>query len=93
MSGFTLTPNHLSGPGKFRDSITKSLSDARIGSDPKEISEAEYFDFYRAAFKDYRKPIGWHHFSGDAAGTSFKGIIFLPEKMFVFSFFCLCNLH
>ncbi|KAF9651156.1 heat shock protein Hsp90 [Thelephora ganbajun] len=49
--------------------------------DPKDVTEVEYLDFYRSTFKDYRKPIGWHHFSGDAAGTSFKGIIFLPEKI------------
>lgn len=49
--------------------------------DPKEVTEEEYLDFYRATFKDYRKPIGWHQFAGDAAGTSFKGIIFLPEKI------------
>ena len=61
------------------------------------MTEAEYLDFYRATFKDYRKPIGWHHFSGDAAGTSFKGILFLPEKMFVLQPFimeiCIYPIH
>ena len=75
------------------DSIAISLSNIRIRSEPKDITEAEYLDFYRSTFKDYRKPIGWHHFSGDAAGTSFKGIIFLPEKMFVFSVLCLYGLY
>lgn len=87
------TPSHPSGLGKFCDSITRSLSDACTRSDPKDITEAEYLDFYRSAFKDLRKPIGWHHFSGDAAGTSFKGIIFLPEKMSVFSALCLGSLY
>ena len=77
-----LTPNHPSGPGKFC-SLISGRSDSLALRDPKDIAEAEYLDFYRATFKDYRKPIGWHHFSGDAAGTSFKGILFLPEKMFV----------
>ena len=84
MSGFTPTPSHPSGLGRFRDSIAKPLPDARTRSEPKDITEEEYLDFYRSTFKDYRKPISWHHFAGDAAGTSFKGIIFLPEKMFVF---------
>ena len=65
------------------------LADTRTRSDPKDITEEEYLDFYRSTFKDYRKPIDWHHFSGDAAGTSFKGIIFLPEKMSVLSVLCL----
>ena len=82
MNGFTPTPNHPSGPGKFCGLIWDPF-DSCTPSDPKDITEAEYLDFYRATFKDYRKPIGWHHFSGDAAGTSFKGILFLPEKMFV----------
>ena len=64
------------------------LSDACARSDPKDITDEEYLDFYRSTFKDYRKPIGWQHFSGDAAGTSFKGIIFLPEKMSVLSALC-----
>jgi len=69
------------------------LSDPRSRSDPKDITEEEYLDFYRSTFKDYRKPIDWHHFSGDAAGTSFKGIIFLPEKMSVLSASRLGNSH
>ena len=68
-------------------------SDTRTRSDPKDITEEEYLDFYRSTFKDYRKPIDWHHFSGDAAGTSFKGIIFLPEKMSVLLALCLGNSH
>jgi len=60
-----------------------NLTDARIRSDPKDVTEAEYREFYRSTFKDFTKPIGWHHFSGDAGGTSFKGIVFIPEKMFV----------
>ena len=83
MSGFIPTPSHLSGPGKSVGLIPILLSNERVHSDPKDVTEAEYLDFYRATFKDFRKPIGWHHFSGDAAGTSFKGILFLPEKMFV----------
>jgi HSP90 family molecular chaperone len=93
MSGSTQTPSYPSGPGKFCDSISKSFSNARTRSEPKDVTEAEYLDFYRSTFKDYRKPIGWHHFAGDAAGTSFKGIIFLPEKMFVASALYLYGLH
>lgn len=83
MSGFIPTPSHLSGPGKSFGLVPIILSNEYIPSDPKDVTEAEYLDFYRATFKDFRKPIGWHHFSGDAAGTSFKGILFLPEKMSV----------
>lgn len=84
-SGSTPTPSHPSGPGKFWGLTFGNLHYSCISSDPKDVTDAEYLDFYRATFKDYRPPIGWHQFGGDAAGSSFKGIIFLPEKMFVLS--------
>ena len=83
MSGFIPTLSHPSGPGKFCDSTAKFLSDARACSDPKDITHEEYHEFYHSTFKNFAKPIGWQHFSGDADGTSFKGLLFLPEKMLV----------
>lgn len=83
MNGFIPTLSHPYGPGKLSDSTAKLLSDARACSNPKDITKNEYLEFYRATFKNYMEPIGWHHFSGDADGTSFKGLLFLPEKMLV----------
>lgn len=42
----------------------------------------EYVLFYNAFFKDFRRPLSWHHFSGDSgSGVSFKAIIYLPGQM------------
>ena len=41
----------------------------------------EYHLFYTSFFKDFSKPMAWHHFSGDSDGVSFKGLIFLPAKL------------
>ena len=92
MSGFIPTLNHPSGHGELGCLVFRLLSDSDlcVFSDPKDVAEEEYLDFYRATFKDYRKPISWHQFAGDAAGTSFKGILYIPEKMFAISP-CLCN--
>ncbi|KAF7355281.1 Heat shock protein [Mycena sanguinolenta] len=50
--------------------------------DPKSTSDEDYELFYTAFWKDYTKPLGWQHFSGDSeSGTSFKSIIYLPGKI------------
>jgi heat shock protein beta len=51
-------------------------------SDPKTITSEEYERFYEATFRDYEKPLAWHHFSGDSgSGVSFKAIIFVPSHL------------
>ncbi|ETW84044.1 hypothetical protein HETIRDRAFT_381382 [Heterobasidion irregulare TC 32-1] len=50
--------------------------------DPKEIEDIEYELFYQATFKDFNKPLAWHHFSGDSgSGVSFRAIVYLPSKL------------
>ncbi|EMD40828.1 hypothetical protein CERSUDRAFT_111414 [Gelatoporia subvermispora B] len=50
--------------------------------DPKTVTDEEYELFYQATFKDYEKPLAWHHFSGDTgSGTSFRAIIYIPSKL------------
>ncbi|GBE79623.1 Heat shock protein 90 homolog [Sparassis crispa] len=50
--------------------------------DPKTVSEEEYELFYQATFKDYEKPLAWHHFSGDSGtGVSFRAIIYIPSRL------------
>ncbi|PCH41165.1 heat shock protein Hsp90 [Wolfiporia cocos MD-104 SS10] len=50
--------------------------------DPKTVSDEEYENFYQATFKDYEKPLAWHHFSGDSgSGVSFKAIIYVPSHL------------
>ncbi|KAJ3555888.1 hypothetical protein NM688_g2333 [Phlebia brevispora] len=50
--------------------------------DPKTVTDEEYERFYQATFKDYEKPLSWHHFSGDSgSGVSFRAIIFIPSKL------------
>ncbi|KAG6332715.1 hypothetical protein ID866_6376 [Astraeus odoratus] len=47
--------------------------------DPKSVSDKEYQLLYQAAFKDFRKPLGWTHFTGDTgSGVSFRAIIYIP---------------
>ncbi|GJJ07305.1 hypothetical protein Clacol_001506 [Clathrus columnatus] len=50
--------------------------------DPKEITNEEYIEFYKATFKDKNDPLAWHHFKGDVGtGTSFKAILFVPSQL------------
>lgn len=50
--------------------------------DPKNVTDDEYILFYNAFFKDFTKPLAWHHFSGDSgSGVSFKAILYLPGKL------------
>lgn len=49
--------------------------------DPKSITDEEYHSFYTSFFKDFNQPMAWHHFSGDSDGVTFKGILFLPDKL------------
>ncbi|KAI0796792.1 cation-transporting ATPase [Abortiporus biennis] len=50
--------------------------------DPKTVTDEEYELFYHATFKDYEKPLAWHHFSGDTgSGTSFRAIIYIPSRL------------
>jgi heat shock protein 90kDa beta len=51
--------------------------------DPKDISHLEYNLFYQATFKDFKDPLAYHHFSGDADGVAFKGIIYIPAQLYV----------
>ncbi|KAJ7700068.1 Hsp90 protein-domain-containing protein [Mycena rosella] len=50
--------------------------------DPKNATDEDYELFYSAFWKDFTKPLGWQHFSGDSeSGVSFKSIIYLPGKL------------
>ncbi|KAJ7228675.1 Hsp90 protein-domain-containing protein [Mycena pura] len=49
--------------------------------DPKNATDEDYELFYTAFWKDFTKPLAWHHFAGDSeSGVSFKSIIYLPGK-------------
>jgi len=50
--------------------------------DPKNITTDEYNLFYTSFFKDFGRPLAWHHFSGDAgSGVAFKALLFFPSKL------------
>ncbi|OCH90980.1 heat shock protein Hsp90 [Obba rivulosa] len=50
--------------------------------DPKTVTDEEYELFYQATFKDFDKPLAWHHFSGDTgSGVSFRAIIYIPSRL------------
>ncbi|KZT24521.1 HSP90-domain-containing protein [Neolentinus lepideus HHB14362 ss-1] len=50
--------------------------------EPKDVSDDEYERFYQATFKDYEKPLAWHHFAGDSgSGVSFRAIIYIPSRL------------
>jgi heat shock protein beta len=50
-------------------------------SDPKEVTDEEYKNFYQATFKEHKDPVLWHHFKGDSGPVSFKALIFVPESL------------
>ena len=53
-----------------------------ICSDPKTVTDEEYEAFYSATWKDYEKPLAWHHFTGDSgSGVSFRAIIYIPSHL------------
>jgi len=45
--------------------------------DRTEITEQEYFDFYKTITKDHENPIGYTHFSAEGE-IEFKSILFVP---------------
>ncbi|EGN93056.1 hypothetical protein SERLA73DRAFT_79097 [Serpula lacrymans var. lacrymans S7.3] len=50
--------------------------------DAKTITDEEYELLYQATFKDFQKPLAWHHFSGDSeSGVSFRAIIYVPSRL------------
>ncbi|THH32719.1 hypothetical protein EUX98_g1478 [Antrodiella citrinella] len=50
--------------------------------DPKTVTDEEYEAFYSATWKDYEKPLAWHHFTGDSgSGVSFRAIIYIPSRL------------
>ncbi|KAG2367394.1 Hsp90 protein-domain-containing protein [Suillus spraguei] len=50
--------------------------------DPKTISDEDYGLLYQGIFKDFQKPLAWHHFHGDSeSGVSFRAIIFIPTRL------------
>jgi Molecular chaperone, HSP90 family len=67
-----------------RMSLTVSKSGYLVSqqlSDPFVMIE-DYSLFYNAFFKDFSKPLAWHHFSGDSgSGVSFRAILYVPSRL------------
>lgn len=49
--------------------------------DPKNVTDQEYKDLYKSTFHDYSEPHAWYQFSGDAVGTAFKALFFVPSHV------------
>ncbi|KAG2118761.1 Hsp90 protein-domain-containing protein [Suillus discolor] len=50
--------------------------------DPKTVTDEEYELLYQATFKDFQKPLAWHHFHGDSeSGVSFHALIYIPSRL------------
>ncbi|KAK4686199.1 molecular chaperone HtpG, partial [Tremellales sp. Uapishka_1] len=51
--------------------------------EPKDVSEEEYREFYKAVAKDpSAETLGWGHFKGDSgSGVSYKAIMYIPSKL------------
>ncbi|KAK4055068.1 hypothetical protein OIV83_000348 [Microbotryomycetes sp. JL201] len=49
--------------------------------DPKDITDHEYEEFYKATFRDKESPLGWTHFKGDAGSTSFRALVYVPSSL------------
>ncbi|KAG2141685.1 Hsp90 protein-domain-containing protein [Suillus bovinus] len=50
--------------------------------DPKTVTDEEYELLYQGTFKDFQKPLAWHHFHGDSeSGVSFHALIYIPSRL------------
>ncbi|KAG1770099.1 Hsp90 protein-domain-containing protein [Suillus occidentalis] len=50
--------------------------------DPKTVTDEEYELLYQGTFKDFQKPLAWHHFHGDSeSGVSFRALIYIPSRL------------
>ncbi|WRT69461.1 uncharacterized protein IL334_006447 [Kwoniella shivajii] len=51
--------------------------------EPKEVSDEEYQQFYKAVAKDdASESLGWSHFKGDTgSGVSFRAIMYIPSSL------------
>ncbi|KAG1779704.1 Hsp90 protein-domain-containing protein [Suillus placidus] len=50
--------------------------------DPKTVTNEEYELLYQGTFKDFQKPLAWHHFHGDSeSGVSFRALIYIPSRL------------
>ncbi|KAK8849475.1 hypothetical protein IAR55_004808 [Kwoniella newhampshirensis] len=51
--------------------------------EPKEVSDEEYIEFYKAVSKDpAAEPLGWSQFKGDTgSGVSFRAIMYIPSQL------------
>ncbi|KAG1806823.1 Hsp90 protein-domain-containing protein [Suillus plorans] len=50
--------------------------------DSKTVTDEEYELLYQATFKDFQKPLAWHHFHGDSeSGVSFHALIYIPSRL------------
>ena len=46
---------------------------------PKDVTEEEYTDFYKATSKDYEAPLSHIHFTAEGE-YEFKALLFLPAR-------------
>lgn len=46
---------------------------------PSDVSEEEYFEFYKGLFKEMKNPLAFSHFKAEG-DTEFRSIMFIPEK-------------
>jgi heat shock protein beta len=49
--------------------------------EPKDISEAEYREFYQAFDAPDAETSGWTHWKGDSGAVSFRAMIYIPAKL------------
>lgn len=51
--------------------------------EPKEVSDEEYKEFYKAVAKDpSAETLGWSHFKGDTgSGVSYRAIMYIPAQV------------
>ncbi|GAA5999944.1 heat shock protein Hsp90 family protein [Rhodotorula paludigena] len=49
--------------------------------EPKDLSEEDYENFFKATFKEADAPLAWSHFKGDAGSTAFRALIYIPSAL------------
>lgn len=49
--------------------------------EPKSVADDEYKALYRSTWNDYTPPLAWYQFTGDASGTTFRALLFVPSQL------------
>lgn len=76
--------NNILTPGRAGTSRMSQMVGCWLFLNSKGYShyQDDYNLFYTSFFKDFSRPLAWHHFAADAgSGVAFKALLFFPSKL------------